>query len=479
MAQPKKKDWLLELTQLQNREKNSMKEIKITFANPSSEFQQLYQTLQKEQESMEIHKKTDLAQIRRTIRSTKARLTELKQLVLSEQIQPSMEDLNARFEIIEQAIFQTKNTMAHEMEDLVGLGDDLENELSLISDRVDEWENEPPMESCLKKKTASQPAHSPVKLRQRLVATPVESIPLDVRAFDDFIASTGRNGGWSNAEHTHFVKMYESYTSHSEMLQVLESMFPTRSKEEIQAHVGWYEHYLTLLERKGIAIQKWKEKKAKQAEKLVKRHEEEQEEAEIDQAKLKKQRQQEEDQRRKKREQVKLWRENKAREQEERERIEEQQRISNEMRQREIERRRKLEIDLSLEQHRRQLELEMKEEKPAVRPASPRRPSSADLARRSEKALESAREKREMLKRRNPNPREAALRAAKPTVVVSSDPSRLLRPTSAFTTRAEQIKEEQKVKDEIRRSGRNTTLSKDSYVLTNQALSIPSWRQGL
>ncbi|XP_034026364.1 coiled-coil domain-containing protein 112 [Thalassophryne amazonica] len=293
--------------------------------------------------------------------------------------------------------------------------------------------------------------------------------PVEVRALESFLQRTGGAcGGWDQYDHQTFLKVWMKHSGQPAYRSEAKLHLPGKTLEEIEQHEDWHQKLIHLQDRKREAIQRWK------ASKQQNRQQQEEAETERTEREAKRQAQQHraERERMEVSHRLKEWREERKKKEEEREK----QRLAEELhkrRQAKEERHRQLEVKLIIEEQLRQQTAEKEEEKrrrqDEEQKASDKRRKEAtkSIKHFSERDLHKLETKLQEKQLREQQVEERQKRIAakfkeKVDSHVSSDPSRLTRPTKGWEERVKHV-----------------GSSGGGPMLQMFHRAVPTWRQGL
>eukprot|EP01064_Diplonema_japonicum_P008980 TRINITY_DN16456_c0_g1_i1.p1 TRINITY_DN16456_c0_g1~~TRINITY_DN16456_c0_g1_i1.p1 ORF type:complete len:494 (+),score=129.15 TRINITY_DN16456_c0_g1_i1:56-1537(+) len=131
----------------------------------------------------------------------------------------------------------------------------LEAELATLTRSIEAYEQEPPAQvhSALRSlsRSSSSRAQPPPSS---------QSVPKEVKAYDDFIAKHGRQGGWSNPDHAAFLKLRAEHPV-DETLVTLLTLQTNRTVADTQKHIIFHNAHQKLLISKRTALDTWRKKK--------------------------------------------------------------------------------------------------------------------------------------------------------------------------------------------------------------------------
>ncbi|NXT74486.1 CC112 protein, partial [Zapornia atra] len=160
--------------------------------------------------------------------------------------------LKEMMEEVENAINAFKEEQRQIYEQLLKEEKTAINELSVIERKVELWV----LGSSKPEKVSKLPS-----ARVSVGKTPDSRLPEEVVEFERFLHRTGgRQGGWDDSDHQHFLKVRTKHKGRLSYLDEALQYLCGRTKEDIEEHDKWYQEFLILHEKKKESIKKWKEK---------------------------------------------------------------------------------------------------------------------------------------------------------------------------------------------------------------------------
>ncbi|KAH7830734.1 uncharacterized protein MONOS_13379 [Monocercomonoides exilis] len=511
MAIREKRNWIQEVGRLKGRIKLLERDCNLFFQNQKSPFTDDYHDIIEDLSHASALRKDNYSRIHDDIVNVKKIIKKTKGELASGRFADNISELQLHLEETEKQIFNQKNNLQIQLNDMIEMEQELDSELRLISEKADLWASEPlpDLKMKISQSSPSKAGNRKIMLRNEEISEKAviesdyedgyaqndiskrkhntlfeEKLPIDVAMYQDFIGDHGLTDGWSDPDHNHFVKVYFKHTSHSAMIEELQRLFGFRSEEELKQHIRFYERLLQLQERKQNALAEWKRKKEMRVKKIAEEFSDEVDEQSKDDEIKQKQKiaQLQKQIREEKKKQIALWKEEKQRIEREAALTELKKKREEERQKQEQEKHRREEIEKKLLQRRLEIENEEQQRQTILREQQRKRalsrPSSASLIEKSRFGMIKAVERREaaMKLEKDKMKKSAIVLNATPTVVAKRDASRLLRPTSAFSTSVDLQSIKESKKEGI---GRKTTQSNQNYILSVQSRSVPSWRRGI
>ncbi|XP_033115296.1 coiled-coil domain-containing protein 112-like isoform X2 [Anneissia japonica] len=297
-----------------------------------------------------------------------------------------------------------------------------------------------------------------------------QNLPPDVIAFERFLQQNGgHRGEWDEYDHQTFLKIRGRYKGKSTFIDAAVNELPIRSVSDITQHEGWYQQYITFLDKKKEAIEKWRlHKEVKRDDLLsVVEPEESEENVKKQQSKMKKL----EEERKERQSRLNAWKVQKELEKAMEEEKKHEEEFKRE-KERERERMRQIQVKTKVESYIQQkqvieeqriLEGEIEKEK---KEAERRLYAQQEILRFQERDQKNLNKKiiKEKQKKLAAQEKEQRLHRLKETVAVNvdRDPTRLYRMTKGWEERTK----------EPRPTG-------NSRVLHIPHRAVPSWRSGL
>ncbi|KAJ3081770.1 hypothetical protein HK102_002141 [Quaeritorhiza haematococci] len=304
----------------------------------------------------------------------------------------------------------------------------------------------------------------------------------EVIAFHAFLAKNGGHyGGWEELNHRDFVKLWQKYKIHDEKFieRCVSQLLGSMTYAAVEAHERWYQEYTKLLDAKKLAIERWREQKAKRVAETTQLFDHE---LSIQEKNIKENAEKDRERREQMKRDIEKWKEEQKlqedkREQERKKAELRRQQIAEKKRQEQEELRQK--VNQYIEQRQTKmaeaariaLELERRKKSKEVAQFSQeelRRLQQRDLSivEKKREAL-SAKAKAEEMKRKR---LEKIIQQVE--IKVTRDPERLLQPTEGFKKRLEALHEE------VGHEGVKNNFAQQAPVIMPRR-QIPTWRRGL
>uniref|UniRef100_A0A8C8VDV0 Coiled-coil domain containing 112 n=1 Tax=Pelusios castaneus TaxID=367368 RepID=A0A8C8VDV0_9SAUR len=429
-----------------------------------SDFRMEYITLEELEHKMTDNRKAEKAKIQQTLAKIHNNVKRLQRQLKDVKPTPEfVEKLREMMEEVENAVNGFKEEQRLIYEELLKEEKTATNELSALEKKIETWA----LGSSAIERIFRLPSD-----RVPVDKTLQNHLPEEVVEFERFLQQTGgRQGGWDDYDHQHFLKVWTKHKGKSSYIEEALEYLSGRTKEDVQQHETWYQEFLILEERKKKSIQKWKVKKQQEKQEILKQKEKSEEVLKTENLQQAAQKQKAEEERKAQQAAVEAWKRHKeiefamkqaSRLKEEEEKEKRQQK----------ERQRQFQLKLLLEKYSQQKEeqeklqrLEKEKREEAEREARKRiaaeeisKFQERDLHKLELKILEKQAKEEEKIEKEK---RLAKLRE-KVEVHVTRDPSRLHKPTKGWEERTKEI---------------GPTGSKPLLYIPHRA--IPTWRQGL
>uniref|UniRef100_A0A8C8R667 Coiled-coil domain containing 112 n=1 Tax=Pelusios castaneus TaxID=367368 RepID=A0A8C8R667_9SAUR len=429
-----------------------------------SDFRMEYITLEELEHKMTDNRKAEKAKIQQTLAKIHNNVKRLQRQLKDVKPTPEfVEKLREMMEEVENAVNGFKEEQRLIYEELLKEEKTATNELSALEKKIETWA----LGSSAIERIFRLPSD-----RVPVDKTLQNHLPEEVVEFERFLQQTGgRQGGWDDYDHQHFLKVWTKHKGKSSYIEEALEYLSGRTKEDVQQHETWYQEFLILEERKKKSIQKWKVKKQQEKQEILKQKEKSEEVLKTENLQQAAQKQKAEEERKAQQAAVEAWKRHKeiefamkqaSRLKEEEEKEKRQQK----------ERQRQFQLKLLLEKYSQQKEeqeklqrLEKEKREEAEREARKRiaaeeisKFQERDLHKLELKILEKQAKEEEKIEKEK---RLAKLRE-KVEVHVTRDPSRLHKPTKGWEERTKEI---------------GPTGSKPLLYIPHRA--IPTWRQGI
>ncbi|XP_069481617.1 coiled-coil domain-containing protein 112 isoform X2 [Ambystoma mexicanum] len=463
--QAKKSDFIREADKLKILIANLEKDKNGHLYSKKSDFRADYSTLEELEHKLSNNRKAEKAKTEQQLSRIHNNVKRLQRQLKDVKPTPEfVEKLREMMEEVESAINTFKDEQRVIYEELMKEEKSCANELSAFEKKIDSWSLcNPVAEKGFRGPSGKIPFDKNIK----------HNLPEEVTEFEKFLQETGgRQGGWDDYDHQNFLKIWMKHKGKPVYMEEALEYLPSRTKEDVEEHEKWYQEFLFLEERKKESIQKWKDKKQEEKEKLFKQQGKSKEVLESERLQREEaQKQKLEEERRKRQEELVAWKRQKElevatktadqlREEEERQRKQAK------------ERQRQLEVKLLVEEHARQkkvqdelLRLEKQMQEEAEREEKGRLAAheiskfqERDLRKLELKALEKQTKEEEKAEKE----KRLAKIKEKVEIHVSRDPSRLCKLTKGWEERTKEI---------------GPTSAGPLLHIPHRA--VPSWRQGL
>ncbi|XP_062456159.1 coiled-coil domain-containing protein 112 [Rhea pennata] len=424
-----------------------------------------YSVLEELEHKMTINRKAEKTKILQKLSKIHNNVKRLQRQLKDVKPTPEFVDkLREMMEEVENAINAFKEEQRQIYEQLLKEEKTTINELSTFEKKVELW--------ALGNSTTEKALRLPsagVSVNKTLQ----NHLPEEVVEFERFLQRTGgRQGGWDDYDHQHFLKAWTKCKGRASYLDEALEYLSGRTKEDVEQHDKWYREFLVLQERKKESIKKWKKKQHQEKEGILK-------EKEKSEKILRKECfQREEAQKQKageerKRQQVAIeeWKKQKAiafaMEQASQLKLEEEKEKKQQK-----ERQRQCHVKLLLERYtllkkeKEELEKLEKEKKEEAEREERKKIAAEEITKFQERDLRKLEQKIHEKQAKEEEKREKEKRLAKlrekVEIHAARDPSRLYRPTKVWEERTKEI---------------GPTGSEPLLHIPHRA--IPAWRQGL
>ncbi|CAF1521910.1 unnamed protein product [Adineta steineri] len=463
----RERDALLTIRQLEKRLHQVIREVDAPFISRHNEFSNVYNELVNDKNTYEQAFNAEkrriqqhLQRVNQNIRSFSKDVRHLKpDLTMVNKIRNTIEE-------IEQTIYTSKEASRLKYEELIAEERLLSNEVQALSDKIDLWSTQRPGQQ----RNESVP---PPSSARKFDNSNSNLLP-EIIEYDRFLLEQGgMTGNWDDYDHGTFLRIRNKYKGQDKFIDDCIGFLPTKTRDQINEHEQWYRQFLSISNKRRLALKRWREERDQAKETIL--HEAEQAHNTIKEIDETIQRAQTKEQERIRAEKLALiaaWkqeRELKKREiDEEQERIEKKKQEDEEKRFTDKEEQRKL-----VEQIRR--EREESERIQHEQEGKQRRLQQEIRQRRATAAIHKFRERdmnnledklmRDKLQKQEEQARQQRLEAAKYHVSIDYDPHNLYEPTQAWTSRGKTPR------------GESKDTSAPSSILQVTHRATPSWRQ--
>ncbi|CAF3472942.1 unnamed protein product [Rotaria sordida] len=439
----RERDALLNIRQLEKRLRQVTREVDTPFASRHNEYSDVYSELVGEKNSYEQAFNAEkrriqqhLQRISQSVRSFSKDVRHLKpDLTMVNKIRNSIEE-------IEQTIYASKEASRLKYEELIGEERLLSNEVQALNDKIELWSKQRPGQQ---RSDSVPPSGS-----ARKFDTSNSNLLPEIIEYDRFLLEHGgTTGNWDEYDHGTFLRIRNKYKGEDKFIDDCIGFLPTKTRDQIQEHEKWYRQFLSISNKRRLALKKWREERNQAKETIL--HEAEQAHntlKEIDETIHQVQVKEQERIRAEKSALIAAWkqeRELKKREiEEEQERIEkkkqhdeakrytgkdEQRQLVEQIR-REREETERIEQEQEAKQRRLQQEIRQRTATVAIRKFRER-----DMNNLEDKLI------RDKLQKQEEETRQQRLEATKYQVSIDYDPQHLYEPTQAWTSRSKTPRE--------------------------------------
>ncbi|CAF3431830.1 unnamed protein product [Rotaria sp. Silwood1] len=439
----RERDALLNIRQLEKRLRQVIREVDTPFVSRHNEYSDVYIELVGEKNSYEQAFNAEkrriqqhLQRISQSVRSFSKDVRHLKpDLAMVNKIRNTIEE-------IEQTIYASKEASRLKYEDLIAEERLLSNEVQALNDKIELWS---------KQRSGQQRSDSvPPSGSARKFETFNANLLPEIIEYDRFLLEHGgTTGNWDEYDHGTFLRIRNKYKGEDKFIDDCIGFLPTKTRDQIQEHEKWYRQFLSISNKRRLALKKWREEKNQAKETIL--HEAEQAHntlKEIDEAIYRVQAKEQERIRVEKSALIATWkqeRELKKREiEEEQEQIEKKKQQDEAKRFAEKEDQRKLVEQIRREREeteRIQQEQEVKQRR--LQQEIRQRTATTAIRKFRERDMNNLEDKlvRDKLQKQEEEARQRRLEAAKYQVSIDYDPQHLYEPTQAWTSRSKTPRE--------------------------------------
>ncbi|XP_022100842.1 coiled-coil domain-containing protein 112-like [Acanthaster planci] len=247
----KKVEALREIEQLEQKINNLDREKGIHLYNKRSDFRKLFCSLEEQELKLNSDRKTEKLKLQQQLKKIRGSVTKFQRELRNVKPTPEfVEKLKEMMEMIESVLNDFKEQQKQIYEDLMREEQMLNQEVTALEKRLESWAQAPPI--TIETKT-SKP--KPVSSARNVMA----DLPPEVSAFERFLLQTGgHRGGWDEYDHGTFLRIRNKFKGRATFLDEAATSIPGRNITEVRQHENWYQEYMSMIEKKKDAIQKWK-----------------------------------------------------------------------------------------------------------------------------------------------------------------------------------------------------------------------------
>ncbi|XP_077989462.1 coiled-coil domain-containing protein 112-like [Glandiceps talaboti] len=465
----KKMQLLKDIEQLEQKITSMDREKSTQLYNKRSDFRKDFCGLEELEIKYNTERKAEKVKLKQQINKLRGNVRKFQRELKDIKPTPEfVEKLKETMEDIEATVNAFKERQKEIYEHLIREELTVSQEVTALEKRFEAWSKIPSI--AVDSKAPSTSRSKPLSSARSILT----DMPPEVAAFERFLQQTGgHKGGWDEYDHQTFLKFRNRHKGKSSFMSVAHTNLPGRTLDDVKDHENWYQEYLALLEKKKVAIQKWRMQKESEKEELVYKAEEDEVamvSEDIEKEKMKAEKTEKERQERV--EKLNAWKVQK-----ELERVKEEERkIQEELKRakdKEKERKRQMALKSQVRQYARQRKEEEEQQKledaifREMERDEKKHQATAEIARFQERDMRRLEEKqaKEKAKEDAERQKQKKLERLKGQVVVQvpRDPSRLYKLTEGW-------KERQKETNHDGSSG---------PVLHIPHRAVPSWRSGL
>ncbi|CAF2486930.1 unnamed protein product [Rotaria sp. Silwood2] len=410
----RERDTLLNIRQLEKRLRQVIREVDTPFASRHNEYSDVYSEFAGEKNSYEQAFNAEkrriqqhLQRINQSVRSFSKDVRHLKpDLAMVNKIRNSIEE-------IEQTIYASKEASRLKYEELIAEERLLSNEVQALNDKIELWSKQRPGQQ---RSDSVPPSGSARKL---------------------------------DTSNSNLLPEIIEYDGEDKFIDDCIGFLPTKTRDHIQEHEKWYRQFLSISNKRRLALKKWRDERNQAKETIL--HEAEQAHntlKEIDEAVHRVQAKEQERIRAEKSALLVAWKQERELKQQEIE--EEQERIERKKQQDEAKRLAEKEEQKKLvEQIRREreenerIEQEQEARQRRLQQEIRQRTATAAIRKFRERDMNNLEDKivRDKLQKQEEEARQQRLEAAKYQVSIDYDPQHLYEPTQAWTSRSKTPRE--------------------------------------
>eukprot|EP00455_Lapot_gusevi_P005492 TRINITY_DN12353_c0_g1_i5.p1 TRINITY_DN12353_c0_g1~~TRINITY_DN12353_c0_g1_i5.p1 ORF type:complete len:539 (-),score=98.78 TRINITY_DN12353_c0_g1_i5:50-1666(-) len=414
----------------------------------------------------------------------KRNVRQLRQMIMAPSATPEyLVTLKQLMDSIEADMLQFKQRMREKYEILAENEKSIIEELPLLLERFESWDQEESTPARAPAIPASVPAVTEAVQNNDEEREPDEDEVLTnaLAKVQNLIENEGgATGGWDPRDHDMFLKAKAHFTNRQQFLDRCVSTIPQQTLQSVLDHESWYYRYQHYVQQKKTIISEWRQNKEKAKKEAIQREFEEAQRLEAEEN-AKRQKQFEED-RKKKLAAVQEWKEIKKQETQQQEQAQKEKEEAEKRRQKQILAEQRMRAKEVLEARKQRHEAKAQEL--MLENSQKSQPKlTADQIRRVQEKNEELAKKRAQQKQlleEKKKEREERLNQlaekAKPNITVDRDPNRLTEDTDAMKARRLQIEmERQAMLKGVDAAGKVVQPS----VIGLRVRALPDWRRGV
>ncbi|XP_071794451.1 coiled-coil domain-containing protein 112-like [Asterias amurensis] len=258
----KKVETLREIEQMEQKINSLDREKSTNLYSKRSDFRKLFCTLEEQELKMNNDRKAEKVRLVQQLNKMRGTVTKFQRQLRDVKPTPEfVEKLKEMMETIEAIMREFKEQQRKLYEELFREEQTLSQEVTALEKRLESWAQAPPVTIQTK-----QTKPKPVSSARNVIA----DLPPEVAAFERFLVQTGgHKGGWDEYDQGTFLRIRNKYKGKIAFLDEAATSIPGRNIVDVRQHENWYQEYLSLMEKKKDAIQKWKIVKEAQKEDLL------------------------------------------------------------------------------------------------------------------------------------------------------------------------------------------------------------------
>ncbi|XP_070542231.1 coiled-coil domain-containing protein 112-like isoform X2 [Ptychodera flava] len=273
----KKMQLLKEIEQLEQKIAGMDREKSTNLYNKRSDFRKEFCGLEELEFKFNSERRAEKAKLKQQIDKMRGSVRKFQRELKDIKPTPEfVEKLKETMEDIESIINAFKDRQREIYESLMREELTAMQEITALEKRFETWSQVPAIAVDGKTTSRSKPLSS--------ARSVTADLPPEVAAFERFLTQTGgHRGGWDEYDHQTFLKFRNRHKGRSAFINTAYNALPGRTVDDVKKHESWYQEYLSMLDKKKQAIQKWRELKENEKEDLIMKAEEDDEEAAAEQ----------------------------------------------------------------------------------------------------------------------------------------------------------------------------------------------------
>ncbi|CAF4249611.1 unnamed protein product, partial [Adineta steineri] len=264
----RERDALLTIRQLEKRLHQVIREVDAPFISRHNEFSNVYNELVNDKNTYEQAFNAEkrriqqhLERVNQNIRSFSKDVRHLKpDLTMVNKIRNTIEE-------IEQTIYTSKEASRLKYEELIAEERLLSNEVQALSDKIDLWSTQRPGQQ----RNESVP---PPSSARKFDNSNSNLLP-EIIEYDRFLLEQGgMTGNWDDYDHGTFLRIRNKYKGQDKFIDDCIGFLPTKTRDQINEHEQWYRQFLSISNKRRLALKRWREERDQAKETIL--HEAEQ-----------------------------------------------------------------------------------------------------------------------------------------------------------------------------------------------------------